>query len=55
MQEAEVEDGLETETWNSFWWAFDNRRRYLNFISRQWISIADFKVRNRKRKAKLWE
>lgn len=44
MQEAEVEDSLETEIWNSFWWAFDISQRYLKFISRQWKSIADFKV-----------
>lgn len=55
MQEAEVEDSLETEIWNSFWWAFDISQRYLKFISRQWKSTADFKVGDRKRTAKLWE
>lgn len=55
MQEAEVEDRLETEVWENLWWAFNNRLGYLKFISRQGRPRADFKVRNRKRKAKSWE
>lgn len=44
MQEAEVEDRLEREIWNSLYWAFGNRLGYLKVFYRQRRTVDDVRV-----------